>query len=188
MKITIPENISDITLSQFQRYEALVKTENVNDVDFSNKFLNIFTGLPLDVCGNVVRKDYQEVLNAVVKALDVKCEFTQTFDLFGKPFGMIPNFDNITSNEYTDLIKYQGDTDNLHRLMAILFRPIKNIDKLDNYSIVDYNGTSQYCELMRKLPMNIVNGCLGFFLSLSNDLDFHTLKYILAEQVKEVVL
>lgn len=188
MKIIVPENISDITLDQFQRYELLKDVKDVSDMDFSNKFLNIFTGLPLKVCGNVVRKDYNDVLSAVINALDVECGFNQKFKIDDVEFGMIPNFDAITGDEYTDIVKYQGDTNNLHKLMAILFRPINLKDFSKNYSIVDYNGTSQYCETMKSMKMNIVNGCLGFFLTLSNDLDFHTLKYILEEQPRAVVL
>ena len=62
---------------------------------------------------------------------------------------------------------YGTDIDKLHKLMAILFRPIKNKDRFGNYKVKKYKGTAKYCELMKKMPLNIVNGSLVFFCNLS---------------------
>ena len=69
--------------------------------------------------------------------------------------------------------------------MAILYRPIKNKDMSGNYSIVEYQGTTEGAEVMKNTPLNIVNGALGFFLTLSMDLLTYTQKYLKKEsQVK----
>ena len=115
--------------------------------------------------------------------------------------------DNETSGAYFDMIGYGTKVESLHQLMAILFRPIdivkvnrgvlnsfitnkkyrsiKSIDKFGNYKVKKYKGTSEYAELMKSMPLNIVNGCLVFFCNLSRELEIHILKYTKVEQVKE---
>jgi len=88
---------------------------------------------------------------------------------------MIPNFDKITSKEYFDLSSYGVEIDTLHNVMAIAFRPLK--DKGNLYTIENYNGTEEYAEVMKQMPLNYVNGFLSFFLTLQNDLLSHIQKY-----------
>jgi hypothetical protein len=73
--------------------------------------------------------------------------------------------------------------------MAILFRPITNRDGFKNYQIENYEGTKKYSEAMKLMPMNIVNGALGFFSLLAKELREHTLKSMTEEeQQKEAKL
>ena len=72
---------------------------------------------------------------------------------------------------------YSGNTDELHKLIAILFRPISGKDLLGNYTIVEYDGTAEYAEKMKETPLHIVNGALIFFFHLSKELQTNILKY-----------
>lgn len=198
MKITVPENISDITLEQFVAYEELRLSE-VEEL-FKEKTINIFTGLDMSLMGDVSKKDIDSLFLDCIKALNVECDFINRFQLDGIEFGFIPNIDSMTGDEYTDVIRYApvviGDKgserfdniDNLHRLIAVLFRPIKKEGSFNNYTIEEYNGTSEHAELMKLTPMNIVNGCLGFFLTLRQDLGTHFQKYMEEERMKAVQL
>ncbi len=67
---------------------------------------------------------------------------------------------------------------------ATHYRPIKNKDKFGNYKIQEYNGTGGHLEYINKLPMSIVNGCLGFFLTLADELEAHIQAYIVEEQAR----
>lgn len=194
MKITLPENIADITLDQFVAYEELRISEDKEL--FQEKTINIFTGLDMSLMGDVSQKDKDDMFTSCLKALNVECEFVKRFELDGVEFGFMPNIDTMSGNEYTDVIRYAprvsgkegnesfDNLENLNRFIAVLFRPIKKEGKFNNYSITKYNGTSEYAELMKLMPMNIVNGCLGFFLTLRQDLEPHFLKYTKEEQAK----
>lgn len=188
MEVTlkIPENISDITLEQFQAYESIRESE-VEEL-FIEKTINIFTGLDMSLMNDVSKKEKDSVFTQCIKAMNVQCEFINKFSLSGVEFGFVPNLDTISGNEYTDAIRYANGTDNLHRLLAVLFRPIKNDGKFGNYTIKKYKGTSEYSDLMKQTPMHIVNGCLGFFLTLRQDLEIHFQKYMKEELVKGVKL
>jgi hypothetical protein len=183
LKIKIPENISDITLEQFVAYEMLRDSKELDS--FVEKSINIFTGLDLSLMGDIPVKEKESIFLQCMTALDVSPEFTNRFTIDGVEFGFVPNIDTMNGDEYTDAVRYSDSKDNMHRLMAVLFRPIKKDGKFGNYSIVKYTGTSEYAELMKRTPMNIVNGCLGFFLTLLHDLKNHSQTYMSQEQVKE---
>ena len=100
---------------------------------------------------------------------------------------MIPNFDKINGSEYTDLIKYSDKVEDLHRLAAVAFRPIKLKDRYKNYQISNYNGTGELSELMKDTPMSILKGFNLFFFNLSKDLEDHIRRSTAEEQVKEIV-
>ena len=184
MKVLIPEHIGDVTLNQYQRYIKLTEREDLNPFEFSKRKLEIFTKIPYHSLNNVSQKDYEELLNDIDKALATEVQFKDRFSINDVDFGFIPNFDKITTGEFVDLSKYGTDIETLHNLMAILFRPIKNKDSFNNYSIVNYNGTADYAEVMKQTPINIVNGALLFFCNLAKELQKSTQKYMVAELKK----
>jgi hypothetical protein len=68
--------------------------------------------------------------------------------------------------------------------MAILFRPIKNEDSLKNYVIENYAGTTEYAEIMKGTPINIVNGALLFFCNLAKELQESIRRFTILQAVK----
>jgi len=186
MKITLPENISDITLEQFQKYHELVMREDLTDKQKNDRKISIFTGLNHKQACDIASKDYNDILSQIDLSLNQTVEFKNRFKIDEVEFGFIPNFDEITQGEYIDIKNYEIGIDKMHSLMAILFRPIKDKDPFGNYTIFDYNGTKDYADVMKQMPLSIVNGSLVFFLNLSNELLSHTLKYTRVEQQREV--
>jgi len=186
LKITLPENISDITLKQFQRYSKLISLDNVPEIDFIKRKVEIFTGVSFKDLDNVSQKDFIEMSEQIDKALNEDSKFVDRFTLEGVEFGFIPNFDKITTKEFVDISLYPLEQiENFHKLMAILFRPVDKKDSFGNYSIKNYNGTEQYGELMKRTPMNIVNGALVFFYLLAKELQISTQRYMVQEVAKE---
>lgn len=186
MKITLPEHIGEITLDQFQRYHELTQRENIDDYQFNKRKVSIFTGIKYRDLDNIANKDFKDILQQIDKALDTEHEFTNRFTLDGIDFGFIPNFDKIRTKEFADMDLYKpDDVQNLHKLMAILFRPVKSIDNFKNYSIQEYNGTAKYSILMKQMPLSVVNGALVFFCNLSKELLKHIQKFTAKELLKE---
>ncbi len=186
MKITLPEHIGEITLNQFQRYHELTQRENIDDYQFNKRKVSIFTGIKYRDLDNISNKDFKEILEQIDIALDTEHDFTERFALDGIEFGFIPNFDKIKTKEFVDMDLYKPtDVENLHKLMAILFRPIKSIDNFKNYSIKEYNGTAKYSILMKQMPLSVVNGALVFFCNLSKELSKHIQKSTAKELQKE---
>jgi len=88
MKVVLPEDISDITLRQYQEY---VKLLDIEDPDKLNKKkVSLFSGISLRQLKNVSIKDYNEMLEQIDRALDQGAVFVNRFKLKGIEFGFIP--------------------------------------------------------------------------------------------------
>jgi hypothetical protein len=188
MKIQLPENIKDITLAQYQRFEKLNEQLNEGELsirDYNKRKIDLFTGIPYHKVDNVSEKDLKEVMAQIDKALEQDVEFKSVFTHNGKEFGMIPNLDEITAGEYFDLDKYGVDVETLHNLMAILFRPVTKSDGLGNYEIETYEGTGKYADEMKGISMDYVSGVLVFFCHLSNELEKSIQKSTVEAQARE---
>lgn len=185
MKIILPESIQDIKLSQFQKHNSLLERTDLNEEQFNKRKIEIFTGIERNRLDLISQKDYKEITEQIDLALNQTVEFKPTFFIQDVEFGFIPNLDKITAGEYRDLSIYGADVDKMHNLMAILFRPIKNKDAIGNYSIVNYEGTEKYANIMLHMPLSIVNGALVFFSSLASELCNYTQKYMVVELAKE---
>lgn len=182
MKVVIPESLDDITLGKFQEMSKLLNDESLTGYELDNAILKIIIGF--DNIEKIALKDRNELLIDVRKALEKEGNFQNTFTLNDIEFGMIPNFDNITGGEYTDLIKYADEIDDFHRFIAVCYRPIISKDRFNNYLIESYEGTSKYAELMKQLPMSVANGVKVFFWSLTKDLEKHTAMFTEVERVR----
>jgi len=184
MTINLPESIADIKLHQFQKYSILLDRNDLTHEQFNKRKVEIFTGLERNRLDLISQKDYKEIVEQIDIALNQTVEFKPTFFMEEVEFGFIPNLDKITAGEYRDLSLYGVDVNEMHKLMAVLFRPIKTKDLLGNYSIINYEGTERYAMIMKYMPLSIVNGALVFFSSLANELVNYTQKYMIAEQAR----
>lgn len=184
MKIDLPENISEITLGQFLKYEEL-EARGLDAHNFNRRKIAMFTGISFKDTAFIKNNDYERILNQINTALSTDVEFKDRFTMHGIEFGFVPDLDKITLGEYADLTAYRADKENLHKLMAVLFRPIIN-NNVDRYSIMAYNGTEEYANMMLGMPLNCVNGALVFFYNLANELQTATQRYLTEELLKEM--
>jgi len=184
MKITLPENIKDITLGQFQKYNELLERKDLDEYQFNTRKIEVFTKLNRGQVDSIKNTDYKDIIAQIDLALNQDAKFEPTFKMKGIEFGFIPNLDEILGGEYVDLSKYGTNVETLHNLMAILFRPIKDKDSFNNYTLHSYKGTSEYAELMKQMPLSIANGALFFFSSLATELVNYTQRYMEGEQVR----
>lgn len=177
VKVTLPENNSDITLLQFQKYEKLTKKKGLTSREFTARVVSIFSNLDYHSLDGVKLGDYEDIVAQITTALNTEVEFKNRFNLEGVEYGFIPNLNDITTAEYVDLVEYGTEPETLNKVMAILFRRITNEDAFGNYRIEKYSGTSLTGEVMKQAKMNIVNGALVFFSSLSKELRIAIQKY-----------
>lgn len=182
VKITIPETLDDITVGQIQEMELLLDNEDLKDDELDNEILKVI--LNFDNVEDISVKDRNRIVKDIRLALEKEGEFKNVFELNGTKFGLIPNFDKISNGEYTDLIKYADNTQDLHRFLAVCYREVSKFDWFDNYDIKKYKGTSKHAETMKQLPMSIAKGVQVFFYNLLNDLRTHILMSTEAEQAK----
>lgn len=170
LKVVVPTDLSEITLDQYQRFARLDGDEEF----LTHKMLEIFCGVPLAELPNVKFTSVSNVMRHINTMFSQKPPLKTEFTLGEHTFGFIPNLEDITFGEYVDLDGYMSDVQDLHKTMAVLYRPItERAGK--RYAIEPYESAVKYADLMKAAPMDAVMGASLFFYRLGNDLLLATL-------------
>ena len=179
LQITIPESLADIPLWRYQKYLKLVET-NKNDPNADKflaiKMLEIFCGVPYETGVEYRVKDINDISMRIAEILQDKPSLVPRFEILDQEFGFIPNLEDMTFGEYVDLDTFISDWSQMHKTMAVLYRPIKQKMK-NKYLIEEYKGDNYY-EAMLHTPMDVVFGSLLFFYHLGSDLSKDMTKYL----------
>ena len=183
VKIKLPEDLSEISLAQYQSF--LKQAKDLEEDELKALMVNHFCLVPLDKVGMIEKSSIDEICFHLDNLFIQDKPLVRKFNLKGFNFGFIPKLDAITFGEYVDLDKYIGDWEEMHRAMAVLFRPISTEIK-GQYNIVDYEGTEAYSELMKLMPLNVVLGAQVFFYNLGSEL-LKALPNYLERQAKEII-
>lgn len=185
LKINIPSKLSEITLEQYQKYLQLLEDnedEAVNSIFFRMKLLEIFCGIPYPEMHNIRVKDVEEIVQIIFDTLDNKPDLVLNFQMGDTEFGFVPNLEDMTFGEYIDLDNHIGDWKNIHKAMAVLYRPIEH-KKGGKYTIQEYKGDN-YHDIMKYMPLDAVFGSIVFFYHLGIDCTKGMTNY-LEEQAKQ---
>jgi hypothetical protein len=195
LEINVPQQLSAIKLQQYQKYLSVAKgvDENEKDNEFLNlKALEIFCGLSLKESYGLPVSMFESVLKQLSDCFGEKTDLVQRFKMTGSDgvtveFGFIPNLDKMSFGEYIDLESYISDWDNMHKAMAVMYRPIISGNK-DLYGIEDYEGSDKWADVMKDAPVNVAIGALVFFYRLGKKLSRYTMNYLLEEEKKDTAL
>lgn len=177
LEITIPTKLSEIKLSQYQAFLKIAK-DNKDSEFLHQKMVQIFCGIDLKDIALIKYKDVNEITASLNNMFASSNQLIPKFKLGGTEFGFIPNLEDMTFGEYTDLDTYITDWDMMHRAMAVLYRPIKNKGLNGTYEIEEYNGTVTYGDVMKYAPLDVVLGATVFFYNLGNALLNATINYL----------
>lgn len=131
--ITVPEGWQDVKLKTFQEF---VSTEMTNDLKGHVKRISILCDVDSEVVANLPIVEFKK-LNADLTWSNThpKSSYDSVFELDGQKYEMM-DLSNVSVGEYTDLEFNVGEglIANLHKILAILYRPIEN-DKYDSQSV-----------------------------------------------------
>ena len=176
LAITIPTDLSEIKLSQYIKFMNIAEQNEESDF-LHHKMIEIFCNVELKYVSQFKRKQIVEIVTTINKLFEKIPPFKNRFTLNGTEYGFIPNLDDISQGEYMDLDNYITDWKDLHRSMAVMYRPI--ITKLkDKYTIESYEGSNFYAEKMLDAPLDVVLASRVFFYHLGNELLKSTLTYL----------
>jgi len=192
IELEVPTTLSDIKLSQYQKYMKIMeqnKMEDAEDKEKLNDFLNmklieIFCNVSLRDVIKIPLKEYTQVLDVLNKAFLEKPNLIQRFDLLDVDMGFIPKLDDITLGEYVDIETNITDWQKMHKAMAVLYRPV-NFKAKDKYGIAPYKVNEEIQELMKDMPLDVAISSMVFFYSLGKDLLGAIPKYLEQNLKKE---
>lgn len=154
-----------MTVDQYMSVINIVETFQDDD-SITRELVKLFHGdvsLPI--------QEAKMLLNQVkLTLLQEETTFVQRFKYDGVEYGFIPNLNDISTGEYLDLDNLlKSPNQNLHRIMAVLYRPVKNT-KGKLYNIEEYQGSLKYADVMKNVDHEIIKGALFFFTQLGMEL------------------
>jgi len=187
VKLTIPDNWSDITIDTYQKYVKIQEGKG-SEKNKIVKSLALLCGTSPFVVKKMAYKDLLDIMGIIKKMIDTepdKEQFRKVFKFKDEEYGFCPNLSNISTGEYIDLESYcKEPIENLHTIMSILYRKI-NFSRGERYSIEEYNPDEFKEELFKDCPMDIALGSLGFFLTLGEKLARISHSYLQDQQGKK---
>lgn len=183
VNIYVPTDLNEITLGQYQSFVSFQSTTE-DEGRIAQKMLEIFCGLKTTEAIKVRYKDANAIIEILIDLMNGKPSLIRRFKMKGKEYGFIPNLDEMSLGEYVDLDTFIGDTDNLHRAMAVLFRPVQN-KYGSQYNIEDYTGEGS--ELMKDMPLDVAFGAMLFFYRLGMDLSEAMMNYLQEEEQSSLI-
>ena len=195
IKLQLPKTLRNIKLRDFQKYSNIIESNPDADRDFLEiKIMEIFCGLKYKDISSLPVGIFDDATSWMMSMFENKTPLVNRFNMIGSDgveveFGFIPNLDKITMGEYIDLNNYFGSDTDLHKAMAVLYRPIHPSYKdKDSYRIGSYEGTSTHSDIMKDMPLDIALGARVFFLRLGTKLSSLTMSYLQSQIQEETIL
>lgn len=179
----LPTSFSEVNIDTYSKIVSIDK--DMKDIDKYVKIISILTGLSeSDV--RLIRLDFINLISNNIQFMfkTDKVDIVDRFELEGIKYGFNYGLDKISFGQFIDLedfSKPEEANENLHILMAILYRPIVNFPKKDWFGFLSKNNTKEFkieeydgdkvmerAELFKnKLTMDKVLGSMVFFSILS---------------------
>jgi predicted lipoprotein len=165
----ITMTLSNISVEQYMK---MLQIEKMFAEDFERQNIEIAKLFMSDL--SILASE--QLAFEVREALKEEPRFIRRFEMNGKSWGFIPNLDKMSTAEYLDLKLYDGSEESFHKMLSILYRPVKKKisfrKREDMYSIEDYEGT-KYADDMKQVSVEVLLGALKFFFLLFESLNLN---------------
>jgi len=182
VKIKVPTSLSDIKLSQYQKFIRQTKDKE-DSIYISRQLVAVFCNLNDNLVLKLSKKDFNKIVDVLLSILKEQPEVKHKIVHNGIEYGLIPDVSLMTVGEQADLDSLWNDYDKRQKVMSILYRPITAKSR-GNYLIEDYTGKEEPLDL----PMDIVKGAEVFFYNILNDCVSYIQKCIEGEEIQTNLL
>ena len=180
--LVVPNSLADITLGQYQKF-VKISESNTDEKFISIKMLEIFCKLKLETIMTMKATSIKTVTATLTEMFNAKQDLKHIFRMDGIQYGFIPNLEDMTFGEYVDLDSNISDFQEIHKAMAVLYRPIEKKFK-GQYTIEPYEAKE--ADFMKAMPMDVVFGSMIFFYHLGSDLSKVMMDYLQQEENREL--
>jgi len=160
-KIELPQTLS------IRHYQTLTKIGNPNTF----QIISVLTGIPENELKELESDNFNFLEKKLVPMLHVEkpSKIIFQFKHNDKEYGLVQDFYKLTMAEWVDLEVYSNGEnvlDNIHKIMATLYRPVVKKLKNNKYQIENYNSNDieQRAEEFLDLPLEFYLSVSGFFL------------------------
>jgi hypothetical protein len=174
MRVVIPTDLKEITLSQFRRYQKVVLDNQDDETYCCIQMVAIFCNLEVADVMKIPALEFADIVKTIALTLDQTPKLVKTFKMNGVNYGFIPNLEKISLAEHATIDTCMGKDELIELMMSVMYRPIKRKAK-EFYEVEPYTGDESLAENFKDVPMNIVRGSMVFFWALFKELLNNTL-------------
>ena len=177
-------NWADVTL---EKWLKLISLDGLTGAEESLEIISVLSDMPQKLIKELGITDVAEImkrLNSMERKGEV--DLKMLFELDGQEYAFHPQLEDMTLGEWADIETFikNGLEDNLHNIMSVLFRPVKEREN-DAYIIDAYDGNiAVRAEKFKKMSAEQVQAALRFFFVFANAFSTILLSY-LKERLKE---
>jgi len=183
IQVTIPESLSEVTLGQYQRYFK-IQSENEDENLLAMKMVEIFCNVSSQEVKNMNISDVFTITQMLSDMFEQKPDLVRQFKMNNKVYGFIPVLEDMSFGEYIDLDMFLGDWDNIHKAMAVLYRPVVN-SYGNKYNIEEYKVGDT--DVMKDMPMDAALSSMLFFYRLGIELSQTMMSYLADKEESNLV-
>lgn len=163
-----------MTLEQVQKVLLLEQREDISDLALRMHTIAILTGEPADRVARIrqgeIDRVYRECMKAVTDTATVPLQ--RFVKILGREYAFIEDVRDMETGAFIDLDEMSKEgayAANLHKIMAVLYRPIEK--RLgDDYQLRSYVTErlrlkeERQAIFLKHMTYDIVRGAVGFFL------------------------
>jgi hypothetical protein len=170
MKLTVPTDLSEITLGQLQDLNKINELK-LEPIELMKRSIEILTKVDRGTLDRFRLSDLQMVYDKLLSLTKQEEKLVKFVNIEDEKYGFHPNLSNISTGEFVDIDTLCQDLNkNLDMIMAILYRKV-TVEKSGKYQIEAYGRDieSRANLFKEKMPANVVNGAILFFWTLGKD-------------------
>ena len=185
IEIYVPETLYDINLASYMVYHKVMLIEGLKPMEKVIQLIASMNNLDekdvrklpieeIDRVGVILLRLFQ------ADAREYTLDDVRQIDIDDKKYGLIPDFNKMETGAYIDLVDLmQNVPENLHKIMAVLYRPIAksygSLYDLTEYSTeVDKIKNEREDVFLKKMPYAIARATVNFMKGLMANLQTDT--------------
>tara|TARA_R110000824_G_scaffold235248_1_gene423980 strand:- start:644 stop:1270 length:627 start_codon:yes stop_codon:yes gene_type:complete len=164
----IVDSWSDVTLEKWQQ---LVLGKKKSKTEEAKETIKALSTLPVKLIEEMALSDVATIFERI-SGLQVEGKLKKVFEIDEVEYGFLPDLSKISLGEWADIEHYikGGIEKNMHKIMAVLFRPITSKEG-KMYSVQAYkDGRERAEKFKKKMNAEQIQQSLVFFWSLGNEL------------------
>jgi hypothetical protein len=177
MRLKIPTELSDITLEQAQKVLLIDQNPDIEPFPKMVHSVAIMTGRTPAEIGQVHLVDLEHNYDRIFGMIEgggMEAPLQRTIKYLGREYAFIADVRDMETGAFVDIdqmTKADKYAENLHKIMAILYRPIKakigNRYELESYVKEHPSDREERQKIFLKhMTFDVVRGAAGFFLAV----------------------
>ena len=178
----IIDSWADVTLEKWQQ---LVLGKKKSKTQEAKETIKALSTLPVKLVEEMALSDVATIFERLSK-LQVKGKLKKVFEIDEVEYGFLPDLSEISLGEWADIEQYikDGLEKNIHKIMAVLFRPITSREG-KMYSVQAYkDGRERAEKFKKKMNAEQIQQSLVFFYNLGNKLSTILPLYLMQKMKK----